>query len=96
MFYFQKFYLESSSNCVNDYVSITDGVDDRTTKKYCGRDYPGIIRSNSGSLKIQFKTNSQDEEGGFLAKYYLERVEKPTEGILLNSILYIRNVCISY
>ena len=75
VFYFTRMDLERSRDCLNDYLEISEGADDGRTRvfgRYCGRSPPGTIRTDTGVLKIRFKTNRRIEGNGFKASYYFQ------------------------
>ena len=79
---FQYFKLESSENCENDFVTVTDGWSrhDPVLKKLCGElDYKAYVTSSKSKVLVRFKTNKDITNYGFIASY--QRVTKT--GILL-------------
>ena len=79
--YFQRFELEQSSNCRNDYLRISEGLDDdkRHVGRFCGRNRPKTLRTDKGIIEIRFVSNYYIQDGGFKANYYFEDIQKPTE-----------------
>ncbi len=69
---FSEFYLEPSTNCVNDYLSIYNGVDATAPLigKYCGTITPGLVtaENESGALTFVFRSNSNFNNSGWIAE----------------------------
>ncbi|KAJ8975807.1 hypothetical protein NQ317_013738 [Molorchus minor] len=66
-----RFYIEDSENCKNDYVEIWDWKLDTwiSLGKKCGRNTPDIIQSTGDKLKLLFRTNSDITANGFKAHW---------------------------
>ncbi|XP_069504454.1 cubilin [Ambystoma mexicanum] len=71
MLNFTEFSLESSSNCVRDYVEIRDGGYETSVflARYCDRTRPPVIISHSNRLWIQFKSDYSVAAAGFVAQW---------------------------
>ncbi|XP_033326417.2 cubilin [Megalopta genalis] len=72
-----RFNLESSQNCTNDYVEMFDWIEgldgDRTWKslgKVCGRNTPPHFNSTSNRMKVTFHSNDKIQGDGFMALWY--------------------------
>lgn len=68
---FNKFDLEISERCSNDYLEIRDGPDE-TSKligKFCGAIKPKNLQSSSNSLYIKFVSDNQFGKTGFNITY---------------------------
>ena len=81
LLYFQRFELEQSSNCRNDYLQISEGSagDQRLVGRFCGRNRPQTVRTDKGVFTIRFISNNDIQHGGFRATYYFVDIQKPTE-----------------
>ncbi|KAM4534255.1 cubilin [Odontesthes bonariensis] len=68
---FSDFHLESSSNCLYDYLAVYDGNSSSAPElaKLCGSQLPITINSSSNQLYIKLRTDSSVHAGGFLASY---------------------------
>ncbi|OFY79200.1 MAG: hypothetical protein A2281_14650 [Bacteroidetes bacterium RIFOXYA12_FULL_38_20] len=70
-FNFTSFGLESSANCVNDYLKVYDGPNTSAPLigTYCGQTGPGIVNSthSSGALTFQFVSNASTVSSGWAA-----------------------------
>ncbi|XP_076060017.1 transmembrane protease serine 9-like [Oratosquilla oratoria] len=58
-----EFLLETSKNCINDYMSIFDN--DIFVQKYCGKKNGLTYSSSSNRLRIDFTTDHTKEASGF-------------------------------
>ncbi len=69
---FSSFQLETSTNCVNDYLAIYNGVDANAPliDKYCGTSSPGVVtaENESGALTFVFKSNASFNGSGWVAE----------------------------
>ena len=68
--HFTRFELESSTGCVNDYLSVFDGSD--TTAPligtYCGNEIPPVfVAHNNGMLTFRFHSNNSNNLSGWEA-----------------------------
>ncbi|XP_065577276.1 cubilin-like isoform X4 [Artemia franciscana] len=64
----ETFDLESSNNCQNDYVEISEPDDDGNSLslgRFCGKQVPGTVVSNSNAPKITFRSNAMVNGDGF-------------------------------
>lgn len=71
---FEKFKLESSSDCKFDRVEIFDGNvydEAKLIGKYCGEKTPPVVTSLSNILTMRFTSDWSTNEEGFQAKYQL-------------------------
>lgn len=69
---FLKFDLEYETDCQYDYVAIYDGTvnsSENLIDKYCGDQIPSSILSRTNSLFIEFVTDDNIEDKGFLFEY---------------------------
>ncbi|XP_078037937.1 cubilin [Augochlora pura] len=69
-----RFNLENSPNCTNDYVEMFDSIENpdgsRTWKslgKVCGRNTPPQFNSTSNRMKVTFHSNDKIQGDGFMA-----------------------------
>ncbi|KAK6644342.1 hypothetical protein RUM43_000609 [Polyplax serrata] len=67
-----RFHIESSENCKNDFVKVFDYVDDdwKLLKTLCGREMPSPINSTSSRVKVLFRSNGVTVSDGFKIKWY--------------------------
>ncbi|XP_076174105.1 cubilin isoform X2 [Ptiloglossa arizonensis] len=71
-----RFSLESSKNCDNDYVQAFDWVKDngegrwKSLGKVCGRNKPPPFNSTSNRMKVTFHSNERIESDGFRALWF--------------------------
>lgn len=67
-----RFYLEDSPNCQNDFVEIFDWIDDqwKSMKRVCGRETPNAFNSTSTKMKVVFRSNENITADGFSAVWY--------------------------
>ncbi|XP_076655704.1 cubilin [Halictus rubicundus] len=72
-----RFNLEGSKDCTNDYVQIFDWIEHRdgnntwkSLGKVCGRDAPPTFNSTSKRMKVTFHTNDKIQGDGFVAQWY--------------------------
>ncbi|XP_063985313.1 cubilin homolog [Diachasmimorpha longicaudata] len=70
--FIERFSLETSTNCTNDYVEVFDRYSnyDKTWKslgKVCGRNTPAPFNTTSNHVKIIFHSNNVTESDGFKA-----------------------------
>lgn len=70
-FEFSEFELENSTNCINDYLSIHNGLTASAPLigKWCGSDSPGVITSDNadGGLTFVFRSNNSVNSPGWVA-----------------------------
>ena len=80
-FYFNRFDLEQSSQCRNDFIEIIK-LDNNERKRligrYCGNSGPSGLRINTRKLFIRFKSNGNIEKRGFRLYYKFETLPKTT------------------
>lgn len=71
LYFFDRFYLESTANCTNDYVEVSDWVNEQWTAvgRYCGRELPQSINSTSNKIMVRFKSNDKINGQGFRASW---------------------------
>ena len=66
---FLNFDVEYGNSCMYDYLIIYDGPDDTTSQigaKLCGNTKPTEIESSGNTMHIQFHTDSNLQETGFV------------------------------
>ncbi|XP_019897556.2 cubilin [Esox lucius] len=68
---FDNFNLESSSNCVYDYLAVYDGNSTNAPQlaNLCGNQVPAPIDSRGNHLYVKLRTDSVISAGGFVATY---------------------------
>ena len=73
----ERFNLESSKNCENDYIQVFKWNEDEKGDKewielgkVCGRNTPGPYNSTSSRLKVLFHSNEAIEGDGFRAIWH--------------------------
>lgn len=66
-FEFERFQMEGSQNCENDYLQLFDykSNDWKSLGKFCGRNNPNYVNSTSNKMKVLFKTNNKISGIGF-------------------------------
>ncbi|XP_015589651.1 cubilin [Cephus cinctus] len=77
LFFIDRFYLENSNNCENDYVqafdwraNITTGIESWVDLgKVCGRNMPLPFNSTSNRMKVLFRSNNAIQGDGFHARW---------------------------
>ncbi len=69
--FINRFFLEDSVNCTNDYIEILDFVDNDWKKlsRVCGRSTPNPFNSTSNKMKVIFRTNQNTVGEGFTVKW---------------------------
>lgn len=82
---FNKFNLETSSNCTNDYLMIQDGteVTSPVIGRFCGDSLPRQLNTTTGEMLLTFVTDGQNNFPGF-EMYY----ERYVEGIIFFKLKY--------
>ncbi|XP_050535178.1 cubilin [Daktulosphaira vitifoliae] len=63
-----RFNIELSTNCSNDYVQIYEKIDDNWItlgNRLCGRQIPPVINSTQNNIKIRFRSNNAISAEGF-------------------------------
>lgn len=70
-FSFFLFQLETSQNCIFDYLEIYDGESDTANRlgKLCGSETPDTIESSGPQLFLRFHSDSSGELKGFKLRY---------------------------
>ncbi|XP_076628821.1 cubilin [Colletes latitarsis] len=74
--FIDRFNLESSTDCQNDYVQIfdwrngTNGIGWQSIGKVCGRTTPPAFNATSNRMKVTFHTNERIQGDGFRAQWY--------------------------
>ena len=83
----RDFDVEGDSEKCDDYVEIFDGLASWSPVKgrYCGRENPPVIRSETNKLRLVFKSNSHYAGRGFDAVY---SDYDPRQGWWLLKVLY--------
>lgn len=72
---FTAFQLEGhEQHCHYDWVEIWDDFHSGTLDKFCGTTLPPAIYTNSGSIKIKFRTDAYGEQSGFRAVFATEPI----------------------
>uniref|UniRef100_A0A4W4F6Q8 Cubilin n=1 Tax=Electrophorus electricus TaxID=8005 RepID=A0A4W4F6Q8_ELEEL len=68
---FGDFHLESSTDCIFDYLAVYDGnsTNARQLAKLCGNQIPDAIGSSKEHLYVKLRTDSIISAGGFVASY---------------------------
>uniref|UniRef100_A0A8C0RW72 Cubilin n=1 Tax=Canis lupus familiaris TaxID=9615 RepID=A0A8C0RW72_CANLF len=68
---FEDFHLEHHPNCTLDYLAVYDGpsTSSHLLSQLCGNEKPPVIRSTGDSMFLKFRTDEDQQGGGFLAKY---------------------------
>uniref|UniRef100_A0A7E4ZZE0 Metalloendopeptidase n=1 Tax=Panagrellus redivivus TaxID=6233 RepID=A0A7E4ZZE0_PANRE len=69
---FTQFDIEKERGCEYDFVSIYDGLakqDKLLIGQFCGDDLPGAITSSANGLLIEFVTDDNVEQKGFVFQY---------------------------
>nr|CAD7602777.1 unnamed protein product [Timema genevievae] len=63
----ERFYIENSSNCQNDFVEAFDYVDEQWVSlgRQCGRNTPASIKGTTNKMRVLFRSNSQIPADGF-------------------------------
>lgn len=75
--FMNRFNLETSDNCQNDFIQISDLRDNVTAgssqamniTKLCGRNSPPPINSTSNHMRVLFRSNNQIQGDGFRARW---------------------------
>ncbi|CAG9855166.1 unnamed protein product [Phyllotreta striolata] len=67
----ERFHLEQSNNCENDFIQIWHWMNDEWVSfgKKCGREIPAAIESSGEKMKILFRSNDKIGGRGFKAKW---------------------------
>lgn len=70
--FFDRFEIENSTNCTNDYVEILQKVqfDWIPLARHCGRQLPPSINTTGTSVKVIFKSNENLNGDGFRLYWY--------------------------
>ena len=82
VFYFNRFDLEKSPQCRNDYLEISRFDYDnrqRLIGRYCGNSAPPRVRAYTRMLIVRFKSNANIQKRGFRAYYFFEPVTQTTK-----------------
>ncbi|XP_048589480.1 tolloid-like protein 1 isoform X2 [Nematostella vectensis] len=74
---FVAFDVEDHEQCHYDYLQLFDGQDEWAPSigKFCGKEIPGEVRSNSSYLTIKFKSDASINKPGFYLSFFSERNE---------------------
>lgn len=74
---FIAFDIESHSECLYDYLQIKDGPEDSSSLlgRYCGKQIPQELRSNSSQVTIQFSSDGTVNKPGFYLNFFSETNE---------------------
>ncbi|XP_066158935.1 cubilin [Euwallacea fornicatus] len=88
--FIDRFFIEDSENCTNDFVEIFDNKGDKwiSLGRKCGRMSPSPISSTSNQLRIMFRSNNNVTAKGFRvnwdfvcgATFYATETEKSIIG----------------
>ncbi|XP_073985355.1 cubilin-like isoform X1 [Rhodnius prolixus] len=64
-----RFFIEQSVNCTNDYLEVSDYVDNdwKSLGRVCGRETTKIFNSTTNRMRLFFKTNDKIIGDGFKA-----------------------------
>lgn len=64
---FERFQLEESEHCKNDYLEFLQYVNDEweSLGKYCGRSNPKYVNSTTNKVRVIFRTNDKVSGIGF-------------------------------
>lgn len=86
--FFNRFDLENSTNCTNDYVEVLkkSGLHWVLIGKFCGRQLPQPINSTSVTVKVVFKSNENLNGDGFSFYFF-----SPCGGVFQDSGGVIRS-----
>lgn len=86
--FFDRFEIENSTNCTNDYVEVLQksGLNWLSIGKFCGRQLPSSVNSTSTTVKVIFKTNENKNGDGFRLYWY-----SPCGGVFQDSSGIIRS-----
>ncbi|GLG98263.1 Cubilin homolog [Gryllus bimaculatus] len=84
-----RFQLEDSDNCDNDFVEIYDYSDSSyvSIKKVCGREVHRVMTSTGTRMKIRFKSNQNIQGDGFKIQWTPQCggvIENVTEGHIVS------------
>nr|CAD7397146.1 unnamed protein product [Timema cristinae] len=63
----ERFYIENSSNCQNDFVEAFDYINEQWVSfgRQCGRNIPTHIKGTTNKMRVLFRSNSQIQADGF-------------------------------
>ncbi|XP_046451773.1 cubilin-like isoform X2 [Daphnia pulex] len=69
--FFQRFDLENSTNCQNDFVELMDWKNEtwHSLGRFCGKQFPPTISTSGESMKILFRSNSAHQGDGFRMRW---------------------------
>lgn len=69
--FINRFYIEDSANCTNDFVEMFDFIDEKWVSlgKACGRDRPKIFNSTADRMKVLFRSNEKVQGEGFTIQW---------------------------
>nr|CAD7425032.1 unnamed protein product [Timema monikensis] len=67
----ERFYIENSSNCQNDFVEAFDYINEQWVSfgRQCGRNIPTHIKGTTNKMRVLFRSNSQIQADGFKARW---------------------------
>ncbi|CAG0888619.1 unnamed protein product [Darwinula stevensoni] len=67
----ERFDIEMSANCNNDYVEVFSFVDGDwvSEARFCGRENPGTVKSKSSWMRVKFQSNGEIDGDGFKAEW---------------------------
>ena len=68
---FHSFDLEPDPQCTKDYVEVYDGLPTSRVRlgRFCGHDYPTMLRSSARILTLKFRSDQKTIGPGFKASY---------------------------
>lgn len=74
---FVAFDIESHDKCLYDYLQINDGPEDSSSLlgRYCGKQIPQELKSNSSQVTIQFSSDGTINKPGFYLNFFSETNE---------------------
>lgn len=62
----------SKQECEYDYVEVTGGAGyNKPYGRFCGRELPDAITSDSNSLQVKFNSDDSVQSTGFQAEYFI-------------------------
>ena len=76
---FTYFQLEPTSNCSQDYVELREGS--TIMGKFCGNKLPPVVYADSGSIEIAFRSDGWNTDGGFLASFSVQGIQRLRENL---------------
>ncbi|XP_067041555.1 tolloid-like protein 1 [Acropora muricata] len=68
---FRYMDIEEQQNCVSDYVEVFAGTSSQSESlgRYCGKQWPGMLRSRVHKMGVKFRSNRRINSKGFRAQY---------------------------